>query len=60
MPRPERPLDPDADPAQRFAVELRQLRQKADNPSYRELADWAHYSAAIALQEENVSDLIVA
>ncbi|QFU91753.1 hypothetical protein [Amycolatopsis sp. YIM 10] len=44
MGRRERPLDPDADPLQRFAFELRQLRSGAGGPSYRELARRAHYS----------------
>ncbi|HZM74273.1 MAG TPA: XRE family transcriptional regulator [Candidatus Limnocylindrales bacterium] len=44
MPRPERPLDPNASAIARFAAELRALRQEAGNPSYRELAKLAHYS----------------
>jgi hypothetical protein len=48
--RPERPLDPEAGPVQRFAFELRQLRQRAEGPSYRQLAKRAHYSAT-ALSE---------
>lgn len=44
MPRPERPLDPNAGAVARFAAELRALRQEAGNPSYRELAKLAHYS----------------
>ncbi|MDQ1072544.1 nSTAND1 domain-containing NTPase [Streptomyces canus] len=38
MGRPERPVDPDAGPVQRFAHELRLLRQKAGSPSYREMS----------------------
>ncbi|MCX5257815.1 helix-turn-helix domain-containing protein [Streptomyces canus] len=38
MGRPERPLDPDAGPVQRFAHELRLLRREAGNPSYRAMA----------------------
>ncbi|HEX6354732.1 helix-turn-helix transcriptional regulator [Actinophytocola sp.] len=45
MGRPERPIDPDAGPLQRFAWELRQLRQRAGGVSYRQLARRAHYSA---------------
>lgn len=45
MGRPERPLDPDQGPLQRFAYELRLLRGKAGQPGYRELARRAHYSA---------------
>ncbi|GIH92160.1 PD40 domain-containing protein [Planobispora siamensis] len=50
MPRPERPLDPEADALQRFAWELRRLRQQAGNPGYRELARKAHYSATTLAQ----------
>ncbi|WHT17265.1 hypothetical protein N8J89_29625 [Crossiella sp. CA-258035] len=50
MPRPERPLDPDGGPVQRFAGELRALRQQAGNPSYRELARQAHFSMATLAQ----------
>jgi hypothetical protein len=42
--RPERPIDPDAGPRERFAYDLRLLRQHAGQPSYRELAKRAHYS----------------
>ncbi|WP_405820039.1 helix-turn-helix domain-containing protein [Streptomyces sp. NBC_01390] len=38
MGRPERPVDPDAGPVQRFAHELRLLRHKAGSPSYREMS----------------------
>ncbi|MFG1687319.1 hypothetical protein ACGFNP_44660 [Nonomuraea sp. NPDC049269] len=50
MGRPERPLDPDAGPLQRFAHELRQLRAGAPRLSYRELSRRAHYSVT-ALSE---------
>ncbi|MEV0756503.1 hypothetical protein [Streptosporangium sp. NPDC050280] len=50
MGRPERALDPDASPLQRFASELRQLREAAGRPSYRELSRRAHYSVT-ALSE---------
>ncbi|GAT70732.1 WD-40 repeat protein [Planomonospora sphaerica] len=50
MPRPERPLDPEADALQRFAWELRLLRRQAGNPGYRELARKAHYSATTLAQ----------
>jgi WD40 repeat protein/energy-coupling factor transporter ATP-binding protein EcfA2 len=50
MPRPERPLDPEAGAVQRFAVELRGLRRLAGNPGYRELARRAHYSATTLAQ----------
>lgn len=41
--RPQRPLDPDADPIQRFAHELRGLRPPG--LTYRKMADRVHYSA---------------
>jgi WD40 repeat protein/transcriptional regulator with XRE-family HTH domain len=44
MPRRERPLDAEDGPLAEFAARLRQLRQKAGNPPYRELADRAHYA----------------
>ncbi|MFM9553920.1 XRE family transcriptional regulator [Streptomyces caniscabiei] len=44
MPRRERPLDGGDGPLVEFAAGLRQLRRKAGNPPYRELADQAHYS----------------
>jgi tetratricopeptide (TPR) repeat protein len=47
VPRPERPLDPEAAPLQRFAFELRQLRRRAGGPTYRELARRANYSATV-------------
>jgi len=47
VPRPERALDPEADPLQRFASELRQLRRRAGGPTYRELARRANYSASV-------------
>ncbi|MFJ8631060.1 helix-turn-helix domain-containing protein [Streptomyces sp. NPDC093568] len=45
MGRRERELDPEAGPVQRLAHELRQLREKAGSPSYRELSRRAGYSA---------------
>lgn len=50
MGRPERPLDPAEGPVQRFAWELRRLREKAGSPSYRELSRKAHFSST-ALSE---------
>ena len=44
--RPEKPVDPDAGPVQRLAWQLRRLRERAGNPSYRRLAQRAHYSAS--------------
>ncbi|MEU6255395.1 helix-turn-helix domain-containing protein [Streptomyces sp. NPDC047043] len=44
--RPERPLDPDAGPVQRFAHELRSLRAQAGSPSYRTMSEQARVSVA--------------
>jgi WD40 repeat protein len=46
MGRPERPLDPAANPVQAFAWHLRQLRDRTGRMSYRRLARLAHYSAS--------------
>ncbi|MEV5892559.1 nSTAND1 domain-containing NTPase [Nonomuraea fuscirosea] len=46
MPRPERPLDTGDSSLLRFAADLRALRRKAGDPTYRMLAQRAHYSAA--------------
>ncbi|WP_336323065.1 helix-turn-helix domain-containing protein [Streptomyces lavendofoliae] len=46
MPRPERLLDPTAGPLEAFAHDLRTLRKRAGNPSYRTMAKRAHYSVA--------------
>ncbi|MFE7464193.1 hypothetical protein ACFU6R_08800 [Streptomyces sp. NPDC057499] len=45
MGRPERPLDADAGPVQRFAAELRALRAGAGGPTYRVMAKESDYSA---------------
>jgi hypothetical protein len=42
--RGESPLDPDGGPVQRFAYDLRRLRQRAGSPTYRALAARTHYS----------------
>ncbi|SDN01165.1 nSTAND1 domain-containing NTPase [Allokutzneria albata] len=44
MPRPERPLAEDDSAVARFAAALRELRESAGSPGYRELAKRAHYS----------------
>ncbi|WP_346779819.1 hypothetical protein [Streptomyces sp. S3(2020)] len=44
MGRPERPLDPEAGPVQRFAHELRELRRAAGCPSYRSMSVIAGFS----------------
>jgi WD40 repeat protein/energy-coupling factor transporter ATP-binding protein EcfA2 len=46
MPRPEKPLDPFAGPVEKFAFDLRKLREKAGSPGYRELGRISHYSAS--------------
>ncbi|MDX3657354.1 hypothetical protein PV646_08560 [Streptomyces sp. ID05-26A] len=50
MGRRERPIDPEEGAVQRFAWELRQLREKAGSPNYRTLAQRAHYSATALSQ----------
>ncbi|WP_439378654.1 nSTAND1 domain-containing NTPase [Amycolatopsis lexingtonensis] len=45
MPRAENPLEPDGSALTAFAAGLRALRENAGNPSYRELARRAHFSA---------------
>ncbi len=50
MGRPERPLDPTAGPAPRFAYELRKLRRNAGTPSYRAMAQAAGFSATTLSQ----------
>jgi transcriptional regulator with XRE-family HTH domain len=46
MARHQNPVDPDAGPLQAFAYDLRKLREKAGNPTYRALARKAGYSPA--------------
>ncbi|MEU6548723.1 WD40 repeat domain-containing protein [Streptomyces sp. NPDC046915] len=46
MPRRERPLEEGDGPLLRLAAGLRRLRREAGNPTYRELAKTAHYSAS--------------
>ncbi|WP_290062931.1 helix-turn-helix domain-containing protein, partial [Amycolatopsis solani] len=45
MPRAENPLETDGSALTAFAAGLRALRENAGNPSYRELARRAHFSA---------------
>ncbi|GEM_PF-1559957 len=45
MGRLMRPIDPAEGAVQEFAIELRELRERAGNPTFRELAKRAHYSA---------------
>ncbi|WP_217241591.1 helix-turn-helix domain-containing protein [Streptomyces sp. AC555_RSS877] len=46
MGRRESPLDPEAGPVQRFAHQLRTLRQESGGTTYRAMADRVEYSAA--------------
>ncbi|MFJ4774009.1 hypothetical protein ACIP88_33705 [Streptomyces uncialis] len=46
MPRREKPLESGDDPLLQFAADLRRLRQGAGSPTYRTLAERAHYSVA--------------
>ncbi|AXG55203.1 WD-40 repeat protein [Streptomyces lincolnensis] len=48
--RPERPVDPTAGPVQRLAHELRVLREQAGRPTYRVMAERAHFSTAALAQ----------
>jgi len=48
--RPENPIDPQDGPVQRFAYELRKLREEAGAPAYRSMARRAGYSAATLSQ----------
>ncbi|MYT18667.1 helix-turn-helix domain-containing protein [Streptomyces sp. SID4951] len=50
MGRPENPIDPQDGPVQRFAYELRKLRDEAGAPAYRAMARRAGYSAATLSQ----------
>lgn len=50
MGRPERKIDPEAGPLERFAHDLRLLRESAGRPSYRELSKRAAFSVT-ALSE---------
>ncbi|MFJ6010664.1 hypothetical protein [Streptomyces sp. NPDC092952] len=50
MGRPERPVDADAGPVQRFAAELRGLRAGAGGPTYRVMAKGSGYSAPVLSQ----------
>ncbi|WP_189943406.1 nSTAND1 domain-containing NTPase [Streptomyces aurantiogriseus] len=45
MGRPERPVDPEAGPVQRFAYDLRELRKAVGRPAYWTMARSAGYSA---------------
>lgn len=47
MGRPERLLDPGSGPVQSFAADLRELRKSCGSPTYRTLANRAHYSHTV-------------
>lgn len=47
MGRPEKVVDPTRGPVQRFAHELRLLRQDAEGPTYREMSRRVHYSVTV-------------
>src|SRR5438067_1200197 len=47
MGRPERPVDASSGPIPAFAHDLRVLRRRAGNPSYRELASKALFSPSV-------------
>jgi hypothetical protein len=47
MGRPEKPLDLTDDPVIAFACDLRELRKRAGNPSYRELARTAMFAPSV-------------
>ncbi|WP_308257133.1 nSTAND1 domain-containing NTPase [Saccharothrix luteola] len=46
MARGESPLSGDDEPLSRFAADLRELRQRAGSPTYREMVKRVHYSLA--------------
>lgn len=46
MGRQEKPFDPDAGPVERFAHDLRQLREQAGKPTYRAMAGKGNASAS--------------
>ncbi len=50
MGRPERPVDPRAGAVQRFAHELRVLREAAGKPTYRVMAGRAGFSVSVLAQ----------
>lgn len=53
MPRPERPLESADEVLLRFAADLRNLRDKAGSPTYRELSKVAHYSPSVLSEAAN-------
>jgi hypothetical protein len=55
--RPERPVDPGAGPQEALAFALRKLREENGNPTYREMAQRAHYSASTLARAASGSSL---
>ena len=53
MARPEKPVDVSGGPAAQFASELRQLREGAGSPTYRDMARHALYSASVLSSAAN-------
>lgn len=53
MPRPERPLNPAGGPVAGFARDLRELRERAGSPGYRQMAQRAHFSASALSKAAN-------
>jgi len=47
MGRRERPIDVGAGPVAAFAAELRHLRKRAGNPTYRQLSERTHYAPSV-------------
>lgn len=57
MGRPEKALDPEAGPLQRFAGDLRRLRRDAGSPTYRELSHKTQYSTSVLSRAASGRDL---
>jgi hypothetical protein len=55
--RPEKSLDPTAGSVQQFAAELREVRELAGRPTYRQLAAQAHYSSTVLSRAAAGKDL---
>ena len=57
MGRPEKSLDPTAGSVQQFAAELREVRELAGRPTYRQLAAQTHYSSTVLSRAAAGKDL---
>jgi hypothetical protein len=55
--RPEKSLDPTAGSVQQFAAELREVRELAGRPTYRQLAAQTHYSSTVLSRAAAGKDL---